>query len=396
MRLGADARPLGAVRIDTHRASVAILCDMVAASSRAVIRPLMHGHTITVLNEYIAPTAEFIRNPDISLSPSPIQAQLLEHLGANNVHTLDAHKLALRLFGDSIMSNMMMLGMAWQLGGIPVQAEAIEQAITLNGVAVATNTEAFRFGRVLAVHNDLIKKLCADEKPIRLHRAESLESLIAQNAKRLQNYQNTSYATRYTKLVEQLHHKEKQLYPDRKPILSEQAAKSLYKLMAYKDEYEVARLYADSSFRTALHKQFEGDFELKFHLAPPLFSKKDPRTGIPRKQSFGARTEKLFVMLAKAKVLRGTPLDPFSYMPERRTERRLRDDFESLLLQMTRSLTKQNYSTARRIAELPLQIRGFGHVKLAAIANYEQALEELLPQFFETQGLIQKRQVITV
>ncbi len=399
VRLSGDATPPGAVRIDPQQADVAIFCDVVAAAKPeamqalkpAVARPdaagglppdadELHGHTLTIVNTYLAPTAEFTHDPQVALDPRPLIDAIRQTTGSDHTWELDAHQLAIRQFGDSIMANMIMLGYAWQRGGIPVSAAAIQRALALNGVAVEQNQQAFGIGRLAAARPDALVAL-ADTRPVTVHAPESLEKVVERCRSALIDYQDARYARQYTDVIDRVLTAERALFPHARPRLAPKVAQSLYKLMAYKDEYEVARLFTNGEFRKDLEKNFEGDFTLQFHLAPPLLARRDPRTGIPRKMTFGPRTEIVFRLLARCKALRGSWLDVFSYTAERKMERRLAAEYRQAVLAMLDRLNAGNFKLALALADLPQQVRGFGHVKEANVRTYQEKLQGLRTAF---------------
>ncbi|UYO94287.1 indolepyruvate ferredoxin oxidoreductase family protein [Pollutimonas sp. M17] len=376
IRLSDSAEPTGAVRIDAGQADVAILCDTVAAAKPETLQALRHGHSRAIVNTYLAPTSEFTRDPQVDLDPRPLVDALRAAAGASNTRELDAHALATRYFGDSILANMLMLGYAWQGGGIPLDEEAILHALGLNGVAVQANQEAFRLGRLAAAQPQALQPARA-EKPVVIHMPESLDAVVERCRASLAAYQDERYARRYTQLVDKVLAAERALHPDGRPRLAIRVARSLHKLMAYKDEYEVARLYTNGDFRKELAEKFEGDYTLQFHLAPPLLARRDPRTGIPRKMTFGPGMETAFRLLARCRKVRGTWLDVFSYSGERKMERRLIEEYRQAVLSMLENLNEDNFHAALELAELPQTIRGFGHVKLANVHAYRERLEQL-------------------
>jgi indolepyruvate ferredoxin oxidoreductase len=262
---------------------------------------------------------------------------------------------------------------------MPLSAEAILEAIRLNGVAVEANSQAFRWGRLLAVNEAPIAALAERlVKPIAAEKlSKTLEESIERRVRFLTDYQDAAYAERYRTRVEAIRVAEAKAVPG-KDALSWAVAKYLFKLMAYKDEYEVARLYTGNSFREQLDRTFEGDYSLEFHLAPPILSKLDPATGRPRKISFGPWMLKLFGLLARMKRLRGTRLDPFGYGADRKAERKLVADYETLLDEIALRLRPDSYDTAVALASLPEQIRGYGPIKAAAIERAKLREAELL------------------
>ncbi|NYT44013.1 indolepyruvate ferredoxin oxidoreductase family protein [Alcaligenaceae bacterium] len=377
IRLSSDADATGTVRIDAGQADVLIACDIVAASRADALQAVRSGKTQAIVNSYLAPTTEFTQDPQADLNPEPLIAAVRSAAGADHTWTLNAHEQAFRYFGDSIMANMMMLGFAWQHGGIPLSLPAIMRALELNGVAVERNQRAFQMGRLLAAQPDALRVATAKEKAVLIHMPESLEAVMERCSTALRAYQNDAYAAQFTGFIDQVLHAERKLRPEGRPQLTIQVAKSLYKLMAYKDEYEVARLFASGEFRKSLAEQFEGDYSLQFHLAPPLFARRDPHTGIPRKMTFGPTTEKLFRLLARCKGLRGSWLDVFSYTAERKMERQLITEFRQAVQAMLGTLNADSYASALQLAQAPQEIRGFGHIKLANIQAYRKTVADL-------------------
>src|SRR6185312_4271777 len=294
---------------------------------------------------------------------------------------VNASTLAVALLGNSIGANMFMLGYAYQLGALPVSGEALEQAIELNGEAVPMNLAAFRYGRRAAVDPAAVEALVAptpqEENPS-LILTQSFDDMVARREGFLTAYQSRRYARRYRALVDKVRKAESEKTPG-ETGLAEAVARYLFKLMAYKDEYEVARLYTDSGFLDRVKKQFDGDLRFEFHLAPPLLAKPDPATGEPQKRSYGPGILRVFRLLKLFRFLRGTPLDPFSYSEDRRTERRLIADYRALIETIVAELKPDNHATAVALASIPEKIRGYGPVKqrhLKAAKAEEAALRE--------------------
>ena len=319
----AGAQP-GPVRLDWQQADAAILCDPVASVAPDSLGALRHGHTQVTVNTYVAPVSEFTRNPDAAMRPEALLAKIRHAAGDAHTAAIDAHAAALALFGDSILSNMFMLGYAWQRGGVPLSHAAINRAIELNGVAVAANRAAFDSGRLAAHQPDALSTaLRPRAQVVQLHVPESFEHAVARRLADLTAYQDADYARQYQDVVERVAARERELAPDAKPRLALAVARSLFKLMAYKDEYEVARLYTGDAFRAQLQDQFEGEYSLRFHMAPPIFARKDPRTGVPRKMTLGPRTMTALKLLARFKCARhlARPV-----RPDRRTQDGTRPD----------------------------------------------------------------------
>ncbi len=377
-----DSEP-GPVRLDWQQADAAIMCDPVAAVAPDSLGALRHGHTRVIVNTYVAPVSEFTRNPDAALRPESLLAKIRHAAGDSHTAAIDAHEAAIALFGDSILSNMFMLGFAWQQGSVPIRHDAILRAIALNGVAVAANLSAFDSGR-LAAHQPqaLESTLRPRAQVVHLHVPETFKKAVERRVGDLTAYQNAGYARSFETLVARVAERERELAPDAKtPRLGMAVARSLFKLMAYKDEYEVARLYTDGAFRAQLEGQFEGDYTLRFHMAPPLFARKDPRTGVPRKISMGPSTMGVLKILARFKNLRGTWLDPFGYTHERRMERALVSEYVELIETLLQGLTQTNLSQAATIAALAESIRGFGYIKAANVEKYRTEIGRLMQSF---------------
>jgi indolepyruvate ferredoxin oxidoreductase len=284
------------------------------------------------------------------------------------------------LLGDAIASNLFLLGYAYQRGLVPVSAEAIERAVELNGVAIGFNRHAFRWGRWAALDRATVEHIAAPTVHVEERLSETLDEVVARRVRFLTSYQDTAYARRYERLVRRTESAERQAAPGR-TALAEAVARNLFKLMAYKDEYEVARLYTDGTFLRDLNRQFEGDFTLEFHLAPPLLAKRDRATGHLKKQRYGAWMLRAFAVLAKLKFLRGTPLDLFGRSEERKLERSLIVEYEAMIGELIGALNRENHALAVELARIPEQIRGFGHVKLANLAAARQKQESLLEAF---------------
>jgi len=339
-----------------------------------------HGRTRILANMHETPVAESLHNPDASLKTPLLLQKLRFAAGDDRVETLDAQTLAEDFLGDSIASNILALGYAWQRGLVPVSLAALERAIELNAVAVDSNKLAFSLGR-LAAHDPQAIEQLLDEHGERVDvEHETLQAMVARGVAHLTGYQDAEYAHRYADFVEHVRQRELALQADPALPFTRAVAQSLLKLMACKDEYEVARLYTDGAFAQALEHQFDGDYTLEFYMAPPLLSRaRDGRP--PRKLRLGAWMLPLMKLLARGKRLRGTAFDVFGRTEERRMERALigayRDRIESLLP----SLDAERLKLATEIAALPLQMRGFGHVKLANVALARVREAELLHRF---------------
>ncbi len=378
IRLAETPDDLHALTIGNGRADLLLGCDLVVAAGREGLEKLGRGTTRAVVNSHNTPVAGFIHNPDLDFGLPFNQKLIREAVGEESVTFVEANQMAVALFGDAIFANPFLIGLAYQKGLLPVSADAIECAIELNGVAVATNKRAFAWGRLTAMDPDTVAAEVARLSPTQAAtKSETLDELIARRVTDLTAYQNAAYAGRYRELVDRAWAAEEKTSPGRTDF-AEAVARNAYKLMAYKDEYEVARLYTDGRFQARLSEVFGGDFTLRFHLAPPLFARRDPHTGHLRKRAYGAYMLPLFGILAKLRGLRGSFLDPFGYTLERRTERKLIADYFATATDVITRLTSDNHATAVEIARIPERIRGFGHVKERNLALAKRAEADLL------------------
>ena len=379
VQLAARAEELSATRLDTGGASLVIGCDLVVSASTEALARMSPQRTRAVINGSITPTAEFVRNPNWQLPGSDLQGDIRE--AAQAAEFVAATELATGLLGDAIATNMFMLGYAWQKGWVPLAGASLERAIELNGVAVEFNKKAFLWGRRAAVDAERVRRIAtpASVIPIEQHLSRSLEELVERRVRFLTGYQNAAYAERYRSLVEKVRSIEKDKVNSTR--LTEAVARYYAKLLAYKDEYEVARLYTGGEFRKKIEGMFEGDYRMVFHLAPPLLARTDPASGEPRKMRFGPWTMGLFKVLSSLKGLRGTPLDIFGYSEERKTERALVTEYEQTIERLLAGLSAQNHAVAVEIASLPEEIRGFGHIKARNLAAAQRKRDELLASF---------------
>jgi indolepyruvate ferredoxin oxidoreductase len=362
MRVARSAEQIHAIRAGVAGADLVLGCDLVVTASNKVLETIRPDHTAVVFSDYEMSTADFTRHPNLKVPGAALRHAIAERAGKAPVHHFDAHTAAVKLFGDSIAANMFLLGYAYQLGRVPIGAGAIEQAIELNGAAVEMSRNAFRFGRLAAHDKAALERLAGPALTAPRPKVETLEEIIAFRAGELAKYQDAALAERYRARIARIAEIERAKAPGRSG-LAEAAARGYYKLLAYKDEYEVARLYASPAFEAALGEQFEARRKLEFHLAPPLLARRDKATGEPRKLRFGAWMLPVFRLLARAKRLRGTAFDVFGYTAERKLERRMIADYERLLEEVAQRLTPATHRTAVALAGLPLDIKGFGHVK---------------------------------
>ncbi len=379
IRIAADPEAIHAVKIADGGASLVLGCDAVVAASPDALGRIGRGTTRTVVNQHLAPTAAFTLDPDAEFGGETLFDVIRDAAGANLTEMVDATRLATALIGDAIATNLFMVGYAAQRGLIPVSIEAIERAIELNGVAVEANTRALAWGRAHAVDPDRVERIAAAAMPARRDAKpeRSLDEIIEHRAELLTAYQNSAYARRYRDLVALAARAE----ADKGKGLTgfaEAVAVNAAKLMAYKDEYEVARLYTDAAFRERLEAQFEGDLRPRVYLAPPLLARPDPTTGEPKKRAFGPWVFTLFKVLARLKGLRGGPLDVFAHTAERRAERRLIEDYFATVQETAEALNPEKHALAVGLARLPEKIRGFGPVKMRSIETAEREREALM------------------
>ena len=383
IRIANTPDDIHAIRVAAGGADLVLGGDIVVVGNKKVLGAIKPGNTRVIVNTAEFLPGDFTRNADYSLPTERLKRAITGAAGPGQSHFVDASRLATALLGNSIGGNMFMLGYAYQTGALPLSAEAIERAIEMNGEAVAMNIAAFRYGRRAAIDPAALEALVqpapeADNDSLKLSQsfAETVES-PRRVSHRLSERALCAALSRLGRKGEDAPK------PNKAPgqcALSEAVARYLFKLMAYKDEYEVARLYTDTSFVERVKSTFDGDnLRLEFHLAPPLLARRDAVTGEPKKMSFGPWMLGVFRVLAKFKVLRGTPLDPFGYTAERRTERRLIADYEKLLGEIIEHLTPDNHHVAVALASIPEKIRGFGPIKqrhLAAAKAEEAALRE--------------------
>jgi indolepyruvate ferredoxin oxidoreductase len=380
VRLAPSPEDLHAVRLSAGGADLLLGCDMVVSASPAALERIENGVTRAVVNSDYQPTAAFVMNPDLDFETAAMRVAIKHAAGEKNAEFIDAAGLATALLGDSIAANLFLLGYAFQKGLIPLSLGAIERAIELNGVSIEMNRHAFSWGR-LAAHDyarvqDLVHPVAHQEdQPPR-----GLSDLVSHRARFLALYQNEAYARGYREFVAEIERAEKARL-GRSSELALAVARNLFKLMAYKDEYEVARLYTGGEFMKNLRRQFAGKYRLEFSLAPPLFAKRDPATGYLVKGTYGPWVFQAFRLLAKLKFLRGTGFDPFGRTAERRAERELISQYRDNLRVLSTDLSPANLATAIEIASLPQRIRGYGHVKERAMAAAQQRQAELLDAF---------------
>jgi indolepyruvate ferredoxin oxidoreductase len=392
VRVASSPERLHQVRIDLRQADAVFACDLVAAmpDGLAVMRD---GHTKVVANEHEIPTADFTRDRDAQVDREGLLARIGAAAGSANLLRLDAQATALRFLGDPVGSNVLLMGYAWQQGLVPVGLAALMRAIELNGVAVDMNKRAFTLGRLLAADRAALEGMAQPAQVIQFAAPKSLEEMVAFRVDWLTSYQNAAYARQYRDAVAAVEQREVALEGEgSRRQVSKAVARNLFKVMSYKDEYEVARLHADPAFRAQIAAQFDGDYKLAFHLAPPLLARRKPGSDVPAKATFGGWMMPVFGALAHLKGLRGTPLDPFGYTRERKGERALRDRYLAFVRDLAASLGANNRDAALRLAQAPDQVRGYGHIKQAAMDRLDAQWPELLARYRGEQVVELRRQ----
>ncbi len=360
IQIANKAEDIHCTKVGTAEAQLVIACDSIVAANKTTLAVMREGRTFVALNTHGSPTATLVNNADWSFPGASCEAAVAKAVGAEHFRAFDAEDVAVKLLGDSLYTNPLMLGYAWQQGRVPLSYAALMRAIELNGVQIDNNKAAFEWGRRCAHDLAAVQSLFAAQQVINIVKRDSLDEMITKRVAFLTDYQNAAYAAQYQAFVEKVRAAEKPLSSTR---LSEAVARYLFKLMAYKDEYEVARLHSDKKFVEKIASQFEGDYKIVHHLAPPLLAKKNEK-GELVKQQMGSWIRPAFGVLAKLKGLRGTALDIFGYTAERKMERQLIQDYRASIEQiLAKGLTAERLALASDIARIPEEIRGYGHVK---------------------------------
>ena len=382
IRIAARSEDIKAVRIASGTADLIIGADFITSGGPETLARAATGRTHLVINDHRAMPSDFARHPDLDFPAAALRRSIEAAAGPEAVSFLDATGIATGLLGDSIATNLFLMGFAVQKGLIPLSPEAIERAVELNGVAVDFNKRAFVWGRRAAVDLAAVKQAARPpESTVPAHRklSETLDQAIARRAAYLVDYQTQAWADHYQATVARVRAAEGKAVGGEK--LTSAVARYLFKLMSYKDEYEVARLHSDKAFLDGIAAQFEGDYKIAYNLAPPLLADRDPTSGHLKKRRFGPWMRRAFGLLQRFKGLRGTALDLFGYTAERRMERQLISDYEALLVELLQRLTPQTLDLAVSLAEIPERIRGYGHVKERHLAEAKALEAKLLAQF---------------
>ena len=370
IRIAREPAALNQVRIDDERADALIGCDLVVSSSPQASRTYGRDHTRAVLNTTEISTADFVLHRDADLNADLRINAIRDVVGGDNLSTVSANRLAAAFLGDTIYTNVLMLGFAWQHSLVPVSEKAILRAIEINAVKIDNNKQAFGIGRLAAADPEFIEEhLNTPPESI----DETLDEMIERRAGFLLDYQNAELSGRYVDLLQRVREAETHVAPDGQQDLARAVARAYFKTLAYKDEYEVARLHTDTGFLEKIKQDFGTKAKIRFHLAPPMLPSTIDARGRPRKKEFGAWMILAFRVLAKMRGLRGTAFDVFGYLPERRMERALIGEFEETVSDLLAGLSADNIANAGRIVRLYNEIRGYGPVK-------EEAANKVRPQ----------------
>ncbi len=381
IRISEHPDNIQSVRLSAGSANLVLGCDIMGAGSDTVLGLMSKDRTASVVNAHEIYPGEFTEDANYKMPGDMLKLAIQSNVMADRFDFINATKMATALLGDAIATNLFMLGFAVQKGYVPLGVASLERAIELNGVAVEMNKHAFSWGRIAAHSPDQIwSQIGEDDEGVESEQAPSLSDMVEKRSRFLTDYQNAAYAERYRQLIDKVENAECMI-AGKAGALSEAVARYYFKLMAYKDEYEVARLYSQTAFLSSIEKQFEGKVKIRFQLAPPLFATIDEITGRPVKKSYGPWMRKAFGILAHLKGLRGGIVDPFGYSPERKAERALTGEYETTIVELLSGLTLDNLETAVEIANIPEQIRGYGVVKTQSIENAQSLQKELLADF---------------
>jgi indolepyruvate ferredoxin oxidoreductase len=346
-------------KVDTAKADLVIACDSIVGATKYTLAVMQQGRTYVALNTHGTPTAAFVKNADWQFPGGNCEVAIKASVGDNLVGAFDAEQIAVQLVGDSIYTNPLMLGYAWQQGRVPLSLASLMRAMELNGVQIENNKAAFEWGRHAAHDLASVQALFKAAQVIEFVKKPSLDEMLAKRVDFLTGYQDAAYAASYKAFVDRVRAAEAPLNSTK---LAEAVARYLFKLMAYKDEYEVARLHTDAAFTDKIAAMFEGDYKLVHHLAPPAIAKKNDK-GELIKQPFGPWMRSAFGVLAKLKGLRGSVFDPFGRSEERKTERALIGEYRAAMVEVLGGLSAERLPLALDIARIPEDIRGYGHVK---------------------------------
>jgi indolepyruvate ferredoxin oxidoreductase len=385
--IGATQDDIRTTRVSMAAADLIIGCDPIVTAGKETVLRMREGRTHVALNAQGTPTAAFVKNANWQNPSDQCVADITRAVGDAGVGLFNADAVAAKLMGDTIYVNPMILGYAWQKGWIPLGRESLLRAIELNAVAVDNNKTAFEWGRQAAHDRVRVEALLSPGQIVEFKKRETVEGLVARRIEFLTAYQDAAYAAQYKAFVEKVRVTEARVFEGApgKTTLTESVARYLFKLMAYKDEYEVARLHTDTVFLDKINGMFEGDFKLNYHMAPPLIAKKNLK-GELIKQPFGPAMMTAFKLLTRLKGLRGGAFDIFGRTEERKTERALIGEYRASIEEVLKSLSPTNHATAVEIARIPEQIKGFGHVKERHLKAARQAWTGLMAAWRDPQG----------
>jgi len=365
-------------KVDTAKADLVIGCDPIVAANKTTLAAMQQGRTFVALNTHGAPTAAFVHNPNWQFPEAGCESAILAAVGQEGVGMFDAEHIATQALGDSIYTNPLILGYAWQKGRVPLSHAALMRAMELNGVQVDNNKAAFEWGRQCAANLPQVQAMFAAQQVIQLVKKPSLQELVAKRVAFLTDYQDSAYAADYQAFVDKVHAAEAKLGSSTR--LSQAVARYLFKLMAYKDEYEVARLHTTAEFSEKIASMFEGDYKIVHHLAPPTTAKRNDKGELVKK-AYGGWMRKAFGVLAGLKGLRGGALDVFGRTEERRTERALIQEYRACIEELLQGLSAERLALAVEIASIPEDIRGYGHVKERHLAAARTKWQQLMARW---------------
>jgi indolepyruvate ferredoxin oxidoreductase len=391
VRIAETPERLYATRIAAGEANFVLACDILTGVGYEALAKMQRGRTKALVNTALVMPADFTRDADLRFPLGSMEQEIKDAVGADEAEFLDATKLATGLMGDSIATNLFMVGFAYQRGRLPLSEASILRAIELNASAIESNKQSFRWGRLAAADPQrVVKAAIAKALPETQRLSQSPDELIDRRVKFLTDYHDAAYAKRYLDLVARVRAAEGTAVPGRTG-LTEAVARYYFKLLAIKDEYEVARLYAQTDFLERVATQFEGDYTLRFHLAPPFTSRPDPATGVPRKRPYGPWMLRAMRVLAKLRGLRGTRLDVFGRTEERKRDRALIGEYEAIVAEIAGKLAPYNHALAVELAQVPEHIRGYGHVRDEHVKLAKAKEAELLARFRESRPKADER-----
>jgi indolepyruvate ferredoxin oxidoreductase len=381
VRIGESPERIHATRIAAGEADFVLACDILTGVGYEPLAKMQRGRTRALVNTALVMPASFTRDPDVRFPLGSMEREIEDAVGPGDAEFLDATRLATGLMGDSIATNLFMVGYAFQRGRLPLSEAAILKAIELNGTAIESNTRSFQWGRLAAVDPAKVAEAAIEKEVPEWHRpSQTLAEMVERRARFLTDYQDAAYARRYTDLVERVRVREQASVPGATD-LADAVARYHFKLLAIKDEYEVARLHTETGFLDRIAAQFEGDYTVRYHMAPPLFARTDPATGVPAKVEYGPWLLKAMRVLARLRRLRGGALDVFGRTAERRRERALIGEYEALVDELLVRLAPHNHALAVDLARIPEDIRGYGHVKARHVDAAKRKEAELLARF---------------